>query len=208
MLISHKQKFIFIHIYKNAGTSITKALMPFAAKKWQVAIDKALNKLNFHPRFGPRPFPSHTTASEMINALGKERFESYFTFAIVRNPWDWQVSLYKYMLKNKDHHQHEFVKGLGSFDAYIRWRCQQGVKFQRDFIYSQNDKLLVDYVGKFERLSDDFQEICNRIGVSASLPKLNVSNEKPYKQYYTTETEEMVHHAYDVDIKFFGYEFC
>lgn len=120
MLISNKRKFIFVHIYKNAGSSVTNALMPYASNKWQRMTSHVLKRFNISLQFDPQPFPSHIKASELINAMGKEAFEAFFSFAIIRNPWDWQVSLYKYMLKNASHHQHDLVKSLGSFDAYIK----------------------------------------------------------------------------------------
>ncbi len=207
MLISRKRKFIFIHIYKNAGTSVTSALMPFATSKWQHMASLVLKRFNVLPQFGPQPFPDHITASELINAIGKETFESFFSFAIVRNPWDWQVSLYKYMIKNTAHHQHDLVKGLGSFDEYIRWLCEKEVRLQKDFIYLEDGELLVDFVGRYERINDGFETICSRIGVSALLPKLNVSNTKPYQQFYNEETRDIVGRIYSADIDLFEYDF-
>jgi hypothetical protein len=99
------------------------------------------------------------------------------------------------------------VKELGSFDQYIRWRCARKVRFQKDFICSKDGKLLVDYVGKFERIDDDFKKICSRIGVSASLPKLNVSNLKPYREFYNNEAKDLVWKTYSPDITFFQYDF-
>lgn len=207
MLISKKHQFIFIHIYKNAGTSVTNALRPFAASQWKNQISRILNRFHISTQFGPQPFPDHSTASDIINIMGKDNFNSYFSFAIVRNPWDWQVSLYKYMLKNTAHHQHELAKGFGNFDEYIRWRCAEEVRFQKDFIYSEDGELLVNYVGRFETIDDDFEKICSHIGISASLPKLNVSNSKPYQDYYNKETEELVRKTFHTDITLFGYDF-
>ena len=110
MLISNKRKFIFVHIYKNAGSSMTNALMPYASNKWQRMTSHVLKRFNISLQFDPQPFPSHIKASELINAMGKEAFETFFSFAIIRNPWDWQVSLYKYMLKSFSHHQHALLK--------------------------------------------------------------------------------------------------
>lgn len=207
MLISRQRNFIFIHIYKNAGTSITNALLPFAASKWQCMASNILRRLNISPRFGPQPFPDHIKAPELINIIGKEAFDSYFSFAFVRNPWDWQVSLYKFMLKNKAHHQHELIKSLGSFDEYIKWRCAEEVRFQKDFICSEDGELLVDFVGRFENINADFETICSRIGISVSLPKMNISNTKPYQQFYNEETKELVRKAFDTDITLFEYDF-
>ena len=208
MLISEKHNFIFIHIYKNAGTSITNILEPFVLGKWQGKVHKALNKLSIpSPFFDPHPFHGHIKASEIIDSLGRDKFDSFFSFAIVRNPWDWQVSFYNYMLKQKDHHQHELVKELGSFDGYIKWRCENEVRYQKDFIYSKNNELLVNFVGRYESLDVDFSRICSRIGISASLPKLNVSNTKPYQSYYTEKTKDLVRQAFEPDIKTFDYDF-
>jgi len=207
MLISQRHKFIFVHIYKNAGTSIANALLPFAASQWQWMASRALRKLNVSAPFDPRPFPMHVTAPEMISKMGKDLFDSCFSFAIVRNPWDWQVSLYRYMLKDPLHRQHELAKSFGSFERYLQWRCEGGTAFQKDFIYSRDNQLLVDYVGRFEHLEEDFKTICSRIGISASLPKLNVSNETPFQEYYTEETRELVRRTFEPDIKLFGYEF-
>jgi hypothetical protein len=207
MLLSRKHKFIFIHVYKNAGTSITNALLPFAAGKWQWLASRAFKKLNVSAPFDPSPFPMHSKAPEIMQAMGREAFDSYFSFAIVRNPWDWQVSLYNYMRKDPIHPQHELAKTFGSFDEYIRWRCKEEVRYQKDFIYSDDNQLLVDFVGRFERLDEDFHTICSRIGITASLPKLNVSNETPYRKFYTEETQDLVRRAFDPDIKLLGYEF-
>jgi hypothetical protein len=167
-----------------------------------------LKRINIPPPFSnPHPFHDHINASELIEALGYETFNSFFSFAVVRNPWDWQVSLYKYMLRLKTHHQHEVVKKLGDFDEYIKWRCENEVKYQKDFIYSENDELLVDFVGRYENLDADFMHICSRIGISASLPRLNISNTKPYQDYYTEKTKDLVRQAFEPDIEAFEYSF-
>ena len=208
MLISKKHNFIFIHIYKNAGTSITRALKPFALSRWQMAGHKLFKKAGISsPFFDPQPFHGHITASEMIDSLGREKFNSFFSFAIIRNPWDWQVSLYNYMLKLETHHQHELVKKLGNFEEYIKWRCKNEVRYQKDFIYSENNNLLVNYVGRYEDLNNEFSKICSQIGISTFLPELNVSNKKPYQQFYNDETKELVRRAFEPDIKLFDYEF-
>ena len=209
MLMSRKYGFLFIHIYKNAGTSITSSLRPFTGQgKLKSVTNHILKKVKLPtPFFDPQPFPPHITAPELIDALGIDLFNSLFSFAFVRNPWDWQVSLYKFMLKEPTHFQHDLVKKLGNFDEYIKWRCENEVRFQKDFIYSENNELLVDFVGKFENIDADFREICSRIGISASLPKLNVSNTKPYQEYYSDNSRELVRRTFEPDITLFEYDF-
>ena len=209
MLISDKNKFIFIHIPKNAGSSIAKTLLPHATSLWIYGINKISDKLQL-PKvaaWNAQPFDSHVKAYELVDALGQERFDSYFSFAVVRNPWDWQVSFYSYILRQTRHFQHEIVKSLGSFDSYVRWRCEYDVQLQKEYICSPQDDILVDYVARFENLVHDFGEVCDAIGVSASLRKVNVSNTKPYQSFYTDETRGLVAEAFAPDIEFFGYTF-
>lgn len=209
MLISRKHKFIFVHVYKNAGTSVKKALMPYAANQVQALTSRFLQRYNLPTIRGldPRPYPSHIKASDLVTEMGRDVFDSYFSFAIVRNPWDWQVSLYKYMLKHEHLPQHKIVKDLAGFDDYIKWRCAKEARFQKDFICSKNNIVLVDFVARFERLDADFKSICSHIGISASLPKLNVSNTIPYQEFYNEDTRSLVAKTFASDIELFEYSF-
>ncbi len=206
MLISNKYRFIFIHIYKNAGSSITHALMPFAANKLQRGGNLILK------RFGisclePQPYLHHIKACELISKIGQKAFKSYFSFAIVRNPWDWQVSLYTFMLKDTSHYQHEIVKSFRNFDEYIIWRCAEEAGYQKDFIFSEQGEQLVDFIGRYENLAEDFEKICSNIGISATLPALNVSRTKPYQEYYNEKTVDIVRRTFAPDIHLFNYDF-
>lgn len=206
MLISDRYHFIFIHVYKNAGTSITAALTPYTSTPLQRIARAAMRRLGF-PLGDAKPYPDHISASELAAILGMERFESYFSFGFVRNPWDLQVSLYNFMVKTPTHFQHGFIQGLGSFEAYIHWRCAEEVRFQKDFLFLPDGKQLVDFIGRYERLEEDFQAICRRIGISATLPRLNVSKTRSYQSYYSSETMELVRRSFAPDIELFSYEF-
>lgn len=210
MLISHKYRFIFIHIYKNAGTSIRHALLPFAAESClHFLLIKLSGKFN-HPlpdRYNPEFMDGHSTASQIIQKIGRDQYDSYFTFAFVRNPWDWQVSLYNYMRANERHHQHDLGISFEGFDDYIRWRCASEVRLQKSFIFSSENEQLVSYIGRYENIDSDFSYVCQRIGVQTSLPRLNVTRTKPYQSYYTPETTELVRRAFWSDIQLFDYDF-
>ena len=209
MLISHEHRFLFVHIYKNAGTSITRALLPYATNMRLYQIDSQLRRFGASLPFytNPRPYDWHITASELVTKMGWINYKAYFSFAVVRNPWDWQVSLYSYTLQAPHHHQHALVRNLGSFPEYIRWRCSQEVRYQRDFIYSKDGELLVNFVGRFEHLEADFQTLCSCIGISAQLPRRNASNRTQYRDYYDDASAELVRQAFEPDIGLFGYDF-
>jgi len=137
--------------------------------------------------------------------MPEQVFNDYFKFGFVRNPWDWQVSLYTFTLKLKSHHQHKLIKSMKNFDEYIDWRVHKDLHLQKDFFYDK-DQLLVDYVGKFETLEDEFVKICNILSIDAKLPHLNASrNAKSYLDYYSNDSINMVSQAFEEDIKLFGY---
>ena len=64
-----------------------------------------------------------------------------------------------------------------------------------------------DFVGRFERLESDFRRICETLGIDATLPSLNVSQRRPYREYFDDESRRIVATRYRDDIETFGYEF-
>jgi len=207
MLISRTKKFIFIHIYKNAGTSIRRTLHPYAYGRFQQAGNVLLKRIGIHA-LNPTPYHTHITARDAAHCLGPEKFNSYFSFAFVRNPWDWHASLYTFMLKDTTHYLHSFVKDLEGFDEYVEWVCnREKITLQSDFIMSDNGEKLVDYVGRFENLQEDFQVVCSTLGIEADLPKLNSSQSSQYKTLYKKNSIDLISETYKKDIDFFEYEF-
>ena len=211
MLISKKYKFIFIHIPKVAGQSVTRALAPFGTGRWQGKVNlllssrlaipqSSMNRLHlYHP---------HITAEELSNLLGKNEFNSYFSFAVVRNPWEWLVSVYNYTLKNPRNGSHQFIKSLGGFDQYLQWLSNHEVDFfQKKFIFHQNGEQLVDYIARYEKLDEDFQQICSKLNLTAELPHLNLYRTQDYRDYYDHSNRELVHQIFKDDIETFGYNF-
>lgn len=148
----------------------------------------------------------HFTAQEIRDAMPSEAFDQAYKFTFVRNPWDWQVSNYAYALQTPAHGQHEIIRDLGNFDAYIRYQHAEEAPSQSSFIYDEGGGQLVDFVGRFETLPSDFQLVCETIGVDAELPFLNVSNRRrDWRSYYSSETRDMVADLFQDDIVRFGY---
>ncbi|MDP7009149.1 MAG: sulfotransferase family 2 domain-containing protein [Phycisphaerales bacterium] len=218
--MSKKHKFIFIHIPKVAGQSVTNALMPHAAMSWQRFLApivpfryqlKLYTKVRKYTGLtcSPQPFLDHVKADEVVHQLGQDVFQEFFSFAFVRNPWAWALSRYTYAVKNPRHTRHTFMKQFADFDAYIRWHCESDDKFylQKSYICDSEGNQLVNFVGKQEQLRDDFAKVCSNIGIDATLPRFNVSNKSSYHDYYSKETEQLVSKKYAKDIEFFSYEF-
>ena len=207
MLISYKHRFIFIHVYKVAGMSIRKALEPYARFPVWIRLLRLLHLDIGRVNSKWRTLPQHVKAREARKELPEKVYNNFYKFAFVRNPWDWQVSLYHYMLQHPQHHQHELVKSIRNLDEYIDWRVCNDKKLQKDFVTDENSTLIVDFVGKYEKLEEDLHHIYQVLNVNASLPHLNRSLHRDYRSYYKTRTAEMVGEHFKEDIDFFGYSF-
>lgn len=198
MLISDRKRFIFIHVYKTGGKSVRAALQPYRDRP--TFFQRALQKV------GLITHPTHASAQD-VRSWHPHRWDEYFTFAFVRNPWAWQVSLYHFMQQQESHYQHETVARIDSFADYLDWRVDGRVRLQQKYICDEDGTLMVDFVGRVERMSEDFQEICSRVGVDASLPHKNKSSHRDYRDYYDTQTRALVGEHFAGDIERFGYDF-
>lgn len=206
MLISEGKKIIFVHIYKNAGTSITRALAPYAMSRARMKLIEIAEKYRGPSgKLYPDEFGSHLKAAEIREKIGQQRYKTYYSFAVVRNPWDWQVSLYRYMLKSVDHRQHETVKAFGSFDAYIEWRCNKEVRLQKEFVCDETGNIIVDKLMRYETLSEDFSNFCSQRGIIADLPRLNSSKPTNYRSFYNKRTRSLVEEAFREDFELLNY---
>lgn len=184
---------IFIHITKAAGTSVATSL------------------------FGYLPY--HYTAWQYRVIFGRRDFTRYFKFSIVRNPWDRLYSAYSY-LKGGGWDQHDQrwfddnLSGIGSFNQFVlEWltpeRLLSHVHFwpQNRFIFDEKGELLIDYLGYFETLGQDFSQIASQVNPGATLVRTNTSRRGSYLDVYTPEASARVAELYAEDIRRFGYRF-
>ncbi len=208
MIISHSKKFIFIHNYKVAGTSIRNALHPYSnhtykSSSWR---DKILFRTKIYPNIYGIQFPHHCNASYLKKNLPPQYFNSYFKFGFVRNPWDWQVSLYLYMLKEQTHPQHKLIKSFKGFNDYLHWRVNHEVRLQKDFFYDSFGACQVDFIGTYENVYEDFSHVCHQLGLKTELPHLNISrNLGSYLEYYDKSSIQRVYEVFQEDCQLFGY---
>jgi hypothetical protein len=207
VLLSHSHRFIFIHVYKTGGTSIRVALEPFAYLPewpwWQrVRLRLGRTVVRTPPALG-----WHPRAVEVRAALPADVFAGYFKFAFVRNPWDWQVSLYHYVLEHPEHDLYPGVSQMADFEEFLLWRAAHDRRLQTTAVTDAGGSLLVDFLGRFENLREDFATACSIVGVRAVLGHLNESRHGDYRSYYTPRTVRLVEEHWAEDIERFGYTF-
>lgn len=203
-ILSHSKKFIFFHNYKVAGSSISNVLSRYEPHYLiRTALRKARLK-KYYPALAN--FSQHASALDVQKLVDEDIFNNYYKFTFVRNPWDWQVSLYHYMRQSKRHFQHDLIMRM-NFEDYIDWRVNHDLKLQCERFMDDRGTSLVDFVGKFENLEEDFAKVCELLSIEERLPHKNRSKHEHYRDYYNERTRELVSEAFARDIALFGYEF-
>ena len=182
-------KSIFVHIPKSAGMSLVHSIYD-------------LNTSN------------HDTWVEYYRR-DKDKFFEYFKFAFVREPLDRFHSAYNYLSKN----------GKSEIDRYWNEKYIMPYKNIEDFILKggldiaskkvehfkpqtyyicKKNKIMVDFVGKYESLNTDIEVIKNNLNLKFELAKVN-ENISSRIDYLSSNAKNKIHQIYEKDFLNFDY---
>jgi hypothetical protein len=73
------------------------------------------------------------------------------------------------------------------------------------FLNSFGGNIQLDFVGKFENLSEDFESIRNRLGLDIDLPHKLKGSTRDWRSAYNDKTIKIVQEYYREDFEVFGY---
>jgi len=130
-------------------------------------------------------------------------------FGFVRNPWDRVVSLYERTEALQ-------VRNEMTFEQFVNWieyssaTCVHSSphRYQLDWFVDPNGNVLADFIGKFERLEEDWAFVAQKLGLSEKLPHRRANpRDRHYTEYYNSRTRDVIANKFRVDIERFGYEF-
>lgn len=199
-VISTKHRCVFIHIPKNAGGSVRQGIIALGGSK-------------------PGGIHQHAPATT-LRKLNPTQYDSFFSFAIVRNPWDRLWSMYKFALGRKGQ-GHPDVGN--SFDEFLNtaWKIHPWTKTfkdpnipaqrrsQTEWILDENGRVIVDFVVRFENLQEDLEKVYEM----SNVPPLKLASHHSTSQkiHYTDAFSdsgiEFVRKHFAKDIEMFGYKF-
>jgi hypothetical protein len=150
----------------------------------------------------------HATALQVRRYLGDDACSRYFSFAFVRNPWDWQVSIYQYIKRTREHKKHRLANTL-SFSEFLEHEIAANAVCQLDFLKDDQGEVIVNSIGRYESLQQSLDAIALRIGVPRiKLDHLNASERDPdYRAYYDSVSARLVENHFRQDVEYFGYTF-
>lgn len=197
-------KSVFVHVPKNAGTSISL---------WLRENTSCQNVKRKHDTY-------EAIKHRYGNDLG-------FSFAVVRNPWDRVVSAFHYNKKMYASGKYEHIEeNIGKRKNGIVKKKYETILKQKLIIEKNDFKLFVksmmlspvektqvqmcdevDLILRYENLEEEFKQIQDFFGINKNLPIKNTSSHNSYQSYYDDVTMQIVHDYYKEDIIKFGYSY-
>ena len=218
MPIIHSLKTIFIHIPKAGGTSIETVLCDFPLFRYQL-----VNKFNWYGniRNDETKYELDHSTMAYLKKNCKYYDNSYFSFAIVRNPYARLVSEYHYC----KYQYSRFIKKLDSFKDFV-----YELKDKFDYVLKNKEKdhlyvshylpqylfthnyrkiKIVNKIYKLENLNEEWSNICKILQIDKELirSEKNASKfEYNYQDYYDDELKSIVYEMYKDDFEIFNYE--
>tara|TARA_Y100000361_G_C11101952_1_gene312435 strand:+ start:405 stop:1001 length:597 start_codon:yes stop_codon:yes gene_type:complete len=196
--MNNKKINLFIHLPKCGG----------------VAVRKILNKENVN---------LHCYNHTEYDKIPKNIIEQSFIFTFIRNPWDRIVSLYFFWKQQDKNHrfyhsdkkQVDYINKLDmSFKDFTKEIVnKKSIFYEKRHLHPYIGHFFptadcIDFIGRFENFQQDFNIICDKIGIPhQQLPHKNKSRHKHYTEYYDDKTRQIVAEIYSRDIEHFGYKF-
>ncbi len=227
-MISHLDKVVFVHVPKVAGQSIEQMFLKRQGLDWESRDSLLLRKKLPHEK-GPERL-AHLTAEQYVDLgyLEKERFDDYFKFSFVRNPYKRVFSFYNFLGYSRIISLRTFIK------VVLPKKLKERDFFflsQYDYLFDHEGKLLVDFVGRLENIKEDIREVINRMGWEpTSLPHVNKSkgewrralrilwnnptlvarlkfsnDRKSFEEQFDQELRNLVSELYEKDFEAFDY---
>ena len=155
---------------------------------------------------------AHSSAIQ-VKFFAKEYWDTFFKFAFVRNPWDHAISDYYWKVKNRNIKNvdfKEFLFRLADPHRLDKEKTRPSI-ITNWSIYTINDKVALDFIGRYENLEKDLKKIENIIGVKLNInsiwSKSNIRKKnKSIADYYDEESIELVRQIYKKEIEEFNYQ--
>ena len=218
VLISHRKKFIFIKNKKCAGTSVEAFFEKYC-------MDPSKNYIQTHYRdteiseFGivsqradPYNFKGHDQLKwhnhmglkQISRQLEKDKFDEYFKFCVIRNPYDKMVSFY--------HHRMNLMRETVPFNAWCR-RNGRRIHCLNNYRLKINGEYKIDFYIRFENLKEDIKRVCEKLNIDFNpndLPeyKKNIRPNKHYREFYNNEsTKKIVYMKHQEEFEKYNYKF-
>jgi len=219
---SIQHRLIFVHIPKNAGSSINAALSGVIP---DYSSFEGANKLLGYER--DMALGNHFTYRMIAELVDNNPIEldyaGFFKFCVIRNPWERMVSLYNHRWRKR----HALFEGKPRNSPEDNALLEQGFKAwllntnhesdrvltkmpQVEWIKDANGKLAVDLVIPFENVAGGMERVAEKVGLPRiGLSRINVNERSSaaLDEYYDGETRAFIERHFAEDIETFKYTY-
>ena len=120
-----------------------------------------------------KQFYNHADAQFIRDCIGDQDWNSYFKFSFERDPFDKAISRYYWSTREPRPDISHYISSA-PVDLLSNWN-----------IYTINDQIAVDFIGRYDNLDNDLASICSKIGLpdELSLPRAKSSYRKSREHY-------------------------
>jgi hypothetical protein len=227
MTVYHSLKTILVKVPKTASTSLSSKL-------------NLLNGVIGGLMEEGSGLEKHEGILDIKKNTNKHDFATYKKIAFVRNPYDWIVSYYFYhkdmskrfllnngtifehitMSKDELIEKYKFLKEINilelSFEDFLKIieskhnSNEFHYKPQYQYLVDEDEKIIVDWIGRYENLNNDWISLSEELSIKDSLfwsqlSLENVGKRDHFKKYYTKEAVNIVKRIYKKDFDILGY---
>lgn len=218
MIVSPEYGFIFVHVPKTAGMSVTDAFAPFGCGRNRCLWRSLTRRLPFHEAPEKAHFRVHDPVCKIIRKLGRDTVEQFVTFSVVRNPFEHAVSHFEYMKQFRIRPVARKVAAM-SFEEYLAYRRKPPslsdtifarMPAQSYYLTDPDGQLAVKRIIRFEQLEPGLTALASELG----LPEFRLrhvnktkakSKARTWQSYYTPACVEMVREIYAPDFRLLGF---
>ena len=210
MIISPGRGYVFVHIPKTGGTSLSLALEEHAQAD-DILIGGTPKARQRRARLEGLQVPGRLWKHSRLMDVAPLVPEHAFVLTLVRNPWDRLVSYYHWLQTQQfDHVAVRLAKTL-TFGEFIA-----SPVIQRSFQASPVSSYTTDAQGvdrcrlaaRLEHLGEDLEPFWEHLGFRVRIPKVNASpRNKDWRGYYTDVEATLAGRLFAEDIARFSYRF-
>ncbi|GAA1930888.1 hypothetical protein [Nocardioides hwasunensis] len=207
MIASHAHRFVFVKTRKTAGTSLEIALSRHCGPTDIVTRISPEDETLRAAAGGVGPQNDDTTptsyahmgARRVIEVVGRETWDDYFTFAVERNPFDVVASSWRYSARKPS-----FTK---TFAEFVRTPRRMERLALNERLYRLDGRVIVDEVYRYEELRAAVADISARTGLPLDLPHAKQGSGPHYRELYGPGDADIVAQRFSRTIRELGYEF-
>jgi hypothetical protein len=135
---------------------------------------------------------------KLLSGYRDREIRNYKLYGVVRNPYARMVSWWLWSNKHETYRS-RFVDFLDNLSSYQR-------ESYKSYFNAKVGK--IDNFLHCESLEEDFKSFCSQVGLpEITLPHVNKTKHKHFKEYYDSRTRKIVNKLYIKDIKYFKYRF-